>query len=405
MAARGEGAHAADLVPPPDGAGRERLEQDPAELTALHLGAATRAVVGLFEQDVPVPVEDPHRLAARQDEAAELLGEARRREGRLAGVVVDVEHPALRPRGRGRFRLVDRDRDVVDVQDAGEREAAESGADDRDGGMHGGSSNLECCSRSSIGTMFQACQDDGVAPRTRRPERRTEALSRARIVAAAVELLDAVGEGGLTFRALTERLATGAGAIYWHVANKNELLGSATEAVVAAALADRPAGSPGPPRDGIRADALRRYRAVDAHPWLATQLSTQLSRSPSGSVTPRIFESVGRPVRALGVPETAWFTATSALVHYVLGAAGQNAANSASGHVRGPGTDRARFLDTVATAWEALDPDDFPFIRAVADQVRHHDDRAEFLAGVDLVLAGIVAVHPSSGGRSGYPLP
>ncbi|GAA1938738.1 hypothetical protein GCM10009754_02190 [Amycolatopsis minnesotensis] len=41
-----------------------------------------------------------------------------------------------------------------------------------------------------------------------------------------MELLDAGGEGGLTFRALTERLATGPGAIYWHAANKGELLGA-----------------------------------------------------------------------------------------------------------------------------------------------------------------------------------
>ncbi|MBI0381492.1 TetR family transcriptional regulator, partial [Streptomyces albiflaviniger] len=57
-----------------------------------------------------------------------------------------------------------------------------------------------------------------MATRTRRTQRRTEALSRERIVEAAVELLDTAGEGGLTFRALTERPATGPGAIYWHVA-------------------------------------------------------------------------------------------------------------------------------------------------------------------------------------------
>ena len=120
-----------------------------------------------------------------------------------------------------------------------------------------------------------------MATRTRRSQRRTEALSRERIVEAAVELLDAAGEGGLTFRALTERLATGPGAIYWHVANKGELLGAATDAVIAAALAIEPAESPdSPPQDEIRAVALGLFDAIDEHPWVATQLSTQLSRSP-----------------------------------------------------------------------------------------------------------------------------
>ncbi|QMU70117.1 TetR/AcrR family transcriptional regulator [Streptacidiphilus sp. P02-A3a] len=232
-----------------------------------------------------------------------------------------------------------------------------------------------------------------MATRTRRSPRRTQALSRERIVAAAVELLDAVGEDGLTFRALTERLATGPGAIYWHVANKGELLGAAAEAVVGAALAVEPAGAPGSPRQEIRALALGLFQAIEEHPWLGTQLSTQLARSPWGPVTPRIFEGVGRRVRALGVPESGWFAAVSVLVHYILGAAGQNAANTAGARALGPGTDRAAFLDGVSRAWEALDPEDYPFTRAFADQLRGHDDREQFLAGVDLVLAGITALQ------------
>lgn len=232
-----------------------------------------------------------------------------------------------------------------------------------------------------------------MTPRARRSPRRTEALSRERIVEAAVDLLDTAGESGLTFRALTERLSTGAGAIYWHVANKGELLAAATDAVVAEAVSadvssPRSAGSP---RDGVRAVALGLYDAIEAHPWLATQLALQLSRSPGGPVAPRIFEGIGRQVGALGVPEDGWFTATSVLVHYILGAAGQNAANTESGRALGPGVDRARFLDDVSAEWEQLDPGAYPFTRAVAHQMRGHDDREQFLAGIDLVLAGMAA--------------
>jgi AcrR family transcriptional regulator len=223
-----------------------------------------------------------------------------------------------------------------------------------------------------------------VAPRAR-TQRRTGALSRERIVEAAVELLDADGEGGLTFRALSERLATGPGAIYWHVTNKDELLVAATEALVTVALTVEPAAAGESPQDRIRAVALGLYDAIDRHPWLGTQLSAQLSRSPSGTVTPRIFESLGRPIRALGVPESSWFTATSALMYYVLGAAGQNAANA---RTFGPDVDRAQFLDAASSGW-ALDPDEYPFTRAVADQLRDHDDREQFLAGVALILAGV----------------
>ena len=48
----------------------------------------------------------------------------------------------------------------------------------------------------------------------------------------------------------------------------------------------------------------------------------------------------------------------------------------------------------MSRAWAALDPADYPFTRTIADQMREHDDRAEFLAGITLVLAGVTAVHP-----------
>jgi AcrR family transcriptional regulator len=232
-----------------------------------------------------------------------------------------------------------------------------------------------------------------MATRSRRPERRQEPLSRERIVGAAVELLDTVGERGLTFRALAEHLSTGPGAIYWHITGKAELLATATEAVVSGAVTAGPTGTADSPEDAIRAVALGLFDATEAHPWLAAQLATQLSRTPWGTVTPRIFESLGRQVRAMGVPEADWFTATSALTHYILGAAGQNAVNSASAGPAGHDVDRDEFLDTVSTAWEGLDPDEYPFTRAVAAQVRGHDDREQFLSGIALVLAGITALH------------
>lgn len=37
------------------------------------------------------------------------------------------------------------------------------------------------------------------------------------------------------------------------------------------------------------------------------------------------------------------------------------------------------------------------FTRAVANQLRDHDDREQFLAGMDLVLTGITALHLPSG--------
>ncbi|MGW7006254.1 TetR/AcrR family transcriptional regulator [Streptomyces sp. NPDC054933] len=221
-----------------------------------------------------------------------------------------------------------------------------------------------------------------MATRTRRPERREEPLSRERIVEAAIGLLDTAGEGGLTFRALAERLATGPGAIYWHVTGKNELLSAATDAVVADTMTAGTADTT--PQEAIRALALGVFDAIDAHPWIGTQLASAPSQSPML----RVFEHIGRQVQALGVPHTAQFTAASALLNYILGVGGQNAANA---RAHQPDTNRTEFLNTASAAWANLDPDEYAFTRNVADQLRDHDDRAEFLSGIDLILTGITA--------------
>jgi AcrR family transcriptional regulator len=224
-----------------------------------------------------------------------------------------------------------------------------------------------------------------MAASTRNTERREDALSRERIVDAAVEMLDAAGESGLTFRALSARLRTGPGAIYWHVANKDELLIAAADAVLTPAIANDVADDT--PEDTIRALALGVFDAIDAHPWIGSELS----RAPSPPAILRIFERIGRQVQALGVPFAAQFTAASAVLNYILGVGGQNAAQA---RAVDPGTNRDEFLGNVAAAWASLDPDHYPFTRAVAGQLRAHDDRVEFLNGVDLILAGISRLRP-----------
>ena len=47
----------------------------------------------------------------------------------------------------------------------------------------------------------------------------------------------------------------------------------------------------------------------------------------------------------------------------------------------------------LAARWTRLDPAEYPFVHQVATQLREHDDREQFLAGVDLILAGIGTVR------------
>ncbi|QQQ78205.1 TetR/AcrR family transcriptional regulator C-terminal domain-containing protein [Saccharothrix sp. 6-C] len=74
----------------------------------------------------------------------------------------------------------------------------------------------------------------------------TKGITRQRIVAAALELLDDKGIDGLTVRALATRLDVRAPALYWHVRDKQELLDEmATEVMrrVTGALAAIPPGA------------------------------------------------------------------------------------------------------------------------------------------------------------------
>ena len=223
-----------------------------------------------------------------------------------------------------------------------------------------------------------------MATKAQRAERRADALSKQRIVGTAIEILDAEGETGLTFRALSARLATGSGAIYWHVANKNDLLAAATDDVIARVMTSVVSGAQ--PREAIRAVALGVFDAIDAHPWVGAQLH----REPWRSAMLQICESIGARLQALGVPERALFDTASALVNYILGVAGQNAANA---RLVPPGTDRSTFLAGVAAQWAQLDAAKYPFVRRMATQLRDHDDREQFLAGIDLILAGIQTVR------------
>ena len=47
----------------------------------------------------------------------------------------------------------------------------------------------------------------------------------------------------------------------------------------------------------------------------------------------------------------------------------------------------------MATQWARLDPAKYPFVHQVAEQLRDHDDREQFLAGIDLILAGIDTIR------------
>ena len=94
-------------------------------------------------------------------------------------------------------------------------------------------------------------------------EERQRGLSRERLVAAGLALIDDEGLDGLSMRSLAERLDVKAASLYWHVRDRRELLDLLAEGLLESV--PRP-GRSGGWRDSVLAtvDAVR--RAIASHP-------------------------------------------------------------------------------------------------------------------------------------------
>ena len=224
-------------------------------------------------------------------------------------------------------------------------------------------------------------------PTPARRSRRTDALSADAIIDAAIAVLDAGGEEALTFRALSAALETGPGAIYHHLASKQEILAAAAQRLVVDVLAEVPSDLDA--ENGIREVMLAFFDLFGAHPWVGTQLS----REPWQAALLEMFEVIGSHLDALGVEERYQFTAASSLLNFVLGVAGQHA--SATRLARD--LDRSAFLRDIADGWkDEATAASHPFSRQMADQLTQHDDRQQYIDGIDFILAGITAVAVDS---------
>lgn len=197
-------------------------------------------------------------------------------------------------------------------------------------------------------------------------------LSRERIVAVAVELLDAHGADGLTMRRLADRLGAGAMSLYWHVGSKEQVFDLALDAVLAYRAP--------PPDDGRdwRGDVvhmLEDWRArMLRHPWSASLL-------PRRALGPNILqrlELLGSALSRAGVADAHLNVAIWSLWNFVMGATVTRASfegaradkDAAPPHLASPGEDHP----TIQRSHLLLD-DDWD---------------GAFRKGLDLLLDGLV---------------
>jgi AcrR family transcriptional regulator len=125
---------------------------------------------------------------------------------------------------------------------------------------------------------------------------RKSALSRARIVAAAIRLIDANGLDALTMRALADELGASPMAPYRYYANRQALLGACAEHLLGSSMLE-----PDHDDDGIA--QLRRIvtdfrRLATAHPFLAQVIA---QRAPSAPVATVLINRVLAALLAAGL--------------------------------------------------------------------------------------------------------
>ncbi|MGI5211552.1 TetR/AcrR family transcriptional regulator [Plantactinospora sp. CA-290183] len=158
----------------------------------------------------------------------------------------------------------------------------------------------------------------GVWLRPGRPARTGPPLSRDRIVAAAVELLDAEGVTGLTMRRLAERLDAGSTTLYWHVATKDDVLDLALDHIFGEVeLPTGEAGSAGDWRADVETLLLGWRAAMLRHPWSAALLG----RPMLGPNVLARTEFLVSALRRSGLVEPDLGAATHGLANYVIGSA------------------------------------------------------------------------------------
>jgi len=144
-------------------------------------------------------------------------------------------------------------------------------------------------------------------------------LHRSDVVAKAAEILDNYGIADLTMRRLARELSVSPGALYWHFADKQELLGAVADRLLATATPrsiSGPAGGSWPDRVVALCSALRDalLSATDG----AELVSASFSAGRSAELS-RIVEALADACRESGLTADDANLAARTIIYYVLG--------------------------------------------------------------------------------------
>jgi AcrR family transcriptional regulator len=221
----------------------------------------------------------------------------------------------------------------------------------------------------------------------KRPPARTP-LSQEAIVDAALRVLDREGVDRLSMRRVAAELGTAAGALYWHVANKEELLLLLVDKVTTDIRLPQP--DPSRWQEQVREVAHEMLRVCRAHRDIGR---ITLGRIPIGPNLVRMVEWQLALLRGAGLPDR-----VAGLVGDLLGLyIGAFAYEETLGFSSPDGKDRPvhEIVAMIHGYFASLPPDRFPNTVAMADALvaGGPDERFEF--GLDVIIRGLASYLPS----------
>jgi AcrR family transcriptional regulator len=218
------------------------------------------------------------------------------------------------------------------------------------------------------------------------PAREKRPLTRDAIVDAALVLLERDGIQGLSMRRLAQELDAGAASLYWHVGDKEELLGLLLDRIVGEAEV------PDPDPDDWQGAVKELARAARRHLSRrrdAAQLS--LGRVPAGPNSLPVLERNLAVLAASKLPQRVIAYAADMFALYVGAFAFEESISAGPGEQATP--------EQLGEYFRSLPPADFPTIARLADDLvaGGPDERFEF--AIELLVRGLEAMASAERGH------
>lgn len=206
-----------------------------------------------------------------------------------------------------------------------------------------------------------------------------ERLTRARVIDAALTVMDAEGLDAVTMRRVAREVGVEAMSLYNHVEDKDDLLRGICDHVMADF--EFPEGT-GDWVDRAKAGARAWRQMLQAHPDLMRLFAETHGPNPSSLDSLRPTEFALALFREVGLSERDTVQAFHAFGGYIQGFVMME-----GGSIKGDG----EHSEAMAAAGASLPADQFPVLAAVSRYFAECDADEQFEFGLDLMIRGLQA--------------